>query len=265
MYKRSLFFVIIELGDDMKILKYKKERNGKYLVTMDDGRNFLFYEEVILQFDLLLKKEILDQDLTMIQDKNMEYDVYYVALNIIKKKYKSTYELKEYLEHKEYPEDLIEKAINLLAKQGYLDDQQYARSYIHIQMDTTMHGPIRIMNELIAKKIDSSIIYEELEVFTEEIQKEKIAKIIEKGIKTYHSRGGLVLKQKIVEDLKTMGYEFSLISNVIDAYHFSNNQDLARKEYQKWYKKLSKKYVGNELEYRIKEKLYQKGFVYEEE
>lgn len=249
----------------MKILKYKKERNGKYLVTMDDGRDFLFYEEVILQFDLLLKKEILEKDLSIIQDKNMEYDVYYVALSNIKKRYKSTFELKEVLRKKEYPEDLIDKAISLLTKQGYLNDQQYARSYIHIQMDTTMHGPIRIMNELLNKKIDSSIVEDELVVFTEEIQKEKISKLIEKGIRTNHSRGGVVLKQKIIDDLKTMGYEFSIISSVIDSYHFSNNQDLAKKEYQKWYQKLSKKYEGNELEYRIKEKLYQKGFSYEEE
>ena len=146
----------------MKILKYKKERNGKYLVTMDDGRDFLFYEEVILQFDLLLKKEILEKDLSIIQDKNMEYDVYYVALSNIKKRYKSTFELKEVLRKKEYPEDLIDKAISLLTKQGYLNDQQYARSYIHIQMDTTMHGPIRIMNELLNKKIDSSIVEDEI-------------------------------------------------------------------------------------------------------
>lgn len=249
----------------MKILRYKKERNGKYLVTMDDGRNFLFYEDVILQFDLLLKKEIFDKDLTMIQDKNMEFDVYYVALNNIKKRYKSTFELKEYLKNKEYPEDLIDRAIDLLTKQGYLNDQQYARSYIHIQMDTTMHGPIHIRNDLISKRISSSIIEEELIAFTEEIQKEKISKLIDKAIRMNHSRGGVVLKQKIIDDLKMMGYEFQIISSVIDSYHFSNNQDLARKEYQKWLKKLSTKYEGTELEYRIKEKLYQKGLVYEEE
>ena len=39
---------------------------------------------------------------------------------------------------------------------------------------------------------------------------------------------------------------------------------MVKKEYDKLYKKLSRKYSGNELEYKIKEKLYQKGLYYEE-
>ena len=36
--------------------------------------------------------------------------------------------------------------------------------------------------------------------------------------------------------------------------------DLAKKEYDKLYKKLSRKYSGQELEFKINQKLYQKGF-----
>ena len=39
-----------------------------------------------------------------------------------------------------------------------------------------------------------------------------------------------------------------------------NDSSLREKEYNKLYNKLSKKYSGRELEYRIKQGLYQKGF-----
>ena len=42
-----------------------------------------------------------------------------------------------------------------------------------------------------------------------------------------------------------------------------DDQDIMKKEYDKLYKKLSKKYRGKELEYKIKQKLYQKGFYHE--
>ena len=249
----------------MKILKYKKKANGKYSIFLDDGREFVFYEETILQYNLLLTKEIDEKDLLSIHQTNLSYDVYYVALNSIKNRYKSVFELRVFLRKKEYPDDMIDLAIDKLIQQKYLDDRSFAKSYINVQMMTSSHGPNRIKKDLLDKKVDSSIIDEELVVYDEETQKEKIRKMIEKGIKTNHSRGGLVLKQKIVNDLKIQGFDYDVISSVISDYSFSNNQELAKKEYEKYYKKYHNKYEGYELQRIIREKLFQKGLVYEEE
>ena len=43
-----------------------------------------------------------------------------------------------------------------------------------------------------------------------------------------------------------------------------NKNDLLKKEYDKLYKKLSLKYSGKELENKIRNKLYQKGFTINE-
>ena len=249
----------------MKIIKYKKARNGKYSVFLDDGREFLFYEEIILKYDLLLKKEILEKDINDINQSNLEYDVYYVALNCIKNKYRSTYELRELLRRKEYPEEMIDMAIEKLTKQGYLNDRNYTKSYINTQMITTNHGPNRIKGDLEKKKISSDIINEEIEAYSEEDQIEKIKKVIDYRMKINRSRGGVVLQKKIYNDCLILGYDSSIISSVMNQYTFTNYTDLAKKEYDKLYRKLSSKYSGYELEKRIKKKLYMKGLSYEEE
>ena len=125
-------------------------------------------------------------------------------------------------------------------------------------------GPLVIQNELLKKKIDSQIILEEIEVFTPTIQQEKIRKIVQKMLKANHTRGGVVLKQKIFNDIKKLGYDTDIISNILNETNFSNNEEIAKKEYEKLYRKLSKKYSGKELEYKIKEKLFQKGLIYED-
>ena len=61
-----------------------------------------------------------------------------------------------------------------------------------------------------------------------------------------------------------LGYDTLTISKVVNDFDFSNDKDIAKKEYEKLYKKLSRKYEGKELEYKIKEKLYQKGLYYED-
>ena len=249
----------------MKILKYKKRANGKYSIYLDDGREFVYYEEVILKYNLLLTKEIKEEDLLTIHNANLEYDVYYVALKSIESRYKSIYELRGVLLRKEYPKEMIDKAIDKLIDQKYLDDRLFAKSYIHSEMVTTSHGPNRIKKELLDKHVDEAIIDEELEAFDLDSQIEKIRKIIEHGIKTNRNKGGLVLKQKIVNDLKLQGYSYDIISSIIDEYSFGNDKELAKKEYEKLYKKYSSKYEGYELKNKIREKMFQKGLVYEEE
>lgn len=248
----------------MKIIKYKKGSKGIYKVELDDGRILSLYEEVILKFEMLLKKEILDKDLKDINDYNLECDVYYVALNNIKARFKSVNDLFEFLRKKEYPIELINKAIDKLINQGYLNDRSFAKSYINNQIITTNKGPLKIEKELIEKKIDINIIKEEIEVYDEETQLKKIDKLISKGIKTNRTRGGSVLKQKIYNDLKLLGYDNSLINKVILTYSFENDSFIAKKEYDKLFNRLSRKYSGEELKRKIREKMYQKGLYYEE-
>ncbi len=248
----------------MNIIKYKKQNNGSYKIYLENGQILTLYEEVILKYELLLKKYIdLDSILT-IEKENQKWDVYYCALKQLNRKAFSAEDLKIYLLRKEYPLSLVEDIINKLVEQGYLNDLAFARSYIHQQMITSLKGPLKIKQELNDKKISSDIIESEIDVFSVEEQKERIKKIIQKKINENHSRGGYALKQKIVQDLKLLGYDYYVFSSLIDKYSFSSNQEIAKKEYNKLYRKYSRKYEGDKLDRIIREKLYLKGLVYNE-
>ena len=249
----------------MKVIKYKKMANSRYKVYLDENHELLLYEDVILKYNLLIRKDI-DEKLIIEMDKyNQECDVYYVALNSIKNRFRSVYELRSILLKKEYPIDLVNSAIDKLIKQGYLNDRSYCKSFINNQMITTNNGPFKIIRQLNEKKVDSSIIDEEISIFDDEEQILRIKKLIDRGIKSNHTKGGVVLKQKIYNDLKNLGYDISLINNTINLYEFGNNSDIAKKEYDKLYRKYSRKYSGDELKYKIREKMYLKGLNYEEE
>lgn len=248
----------------MKIIKYKKTTKGRYKIYLDDGRELLLYEDAILKFELLLKKEILEKDIMEVELFNQECDVYHVGLESINHRFKSVYDLREALIKKEYPFEMIDRAIEKLLKQGYLNDQSFAKSYINNQIITTNKGPYKIRRELGEHRVDSSIIEEEINVFDEATQLEKIRKVATRLYNSNRNRGGSVLKKKIVNDLVNLGYDTGTISKVINEFDFSNDKDIAKKEYEKLYKKLSRKYEGKELEYKIKEKLYQKGLYYED-
>ena len=248
-----------------KIIKYKKGSRGKYKVYLEDGRELSFYEEVILKYQLLIKKEIDEETLIEADQYNQECDVYYVALHSIENRYKSVFELRMWLKNREYPDELIGKAIDTLKRQGYLNDLSYAKSYVNTQMITTHNGPYKIMRDLQDKKVDSEYIDEAISAFTDEDQEERVRKLIEKDIRSNHTKGGIVLKQKIYNRLKTLGYDISILNRMIEKYSFGNDTAIAKKEYEKLMRKYSRKYEGEELKRIVNEKMYMKGLKYEEE
>ena len=120
------------------------------------------------------------------------------------------------------------------------------------------NGPLRIRRELLNLGIDEEVIDQKLGVFTYEEEAIRIKKIVEKNIKT-NKKSLYMFKMKMKNYLIDLGYNFEPISLVLDAIKFDDEVN-RKKEYEAIYKKYSKKYDGAELEYRVKQALYQKGF-----
>lgn len=244
----------------MKILKYKKKKNGMYELELDNGVIVDTYEEVILAHDLLITKNINDIDYNSIEKDNKYYDCYYRALKLIKVSAKSRKELYLKLGSLDYENSDINRVLDQLEKQGYLNDMAYANSYVNLKIMTTCYGPGKIHRELEQKGIAQSVIEKVMLQYTRQIQREKIDKIVNKQIRANHNKSNALLKRKIGNDLVMQGFYREDINSAIDNSNFSDDKLIMQKEYEKIKNRLSKKYSGQELEYKIKEKMVQKGF-----
>ena len=248
----------------MNIVRYKKLKDSKYKVTLDNNIDLTLYEDVILKYELLIKKSITEKMLKDIKNDNLYYECYYYSLKSINSRVKSKYDLKKILTEKEYDNNTVNDVIKLLEKQGYLNDDKYAYSFINDKMITTNWGPYKIKSELVKHKIDEKIIDNNLEVFNSDEELSRIEKIADKMLKSNKNSGGVVLKNKIKNNIINMGYDINLVNDVVDKMNIGVDKDIVKKEYDKLYKRYSKKYKDKELEYVIKNKLYQKGLYYEE-
>ena len=244
----------------MKIIKFTKSKNGMYILTLEDNTKLTIHENLILKHELLLTKKISDKD--SLVEENKTYEIYEVSLNYINKKLRSSKELKNYLSKKGYDNLLIDDVIELLYNQGYLDDLVYANSYVHDRINLSNDGPNKIKKDLENSGIEESIIYKSIQPYTEDIELERIEKLVDKQIKSNTNKGSNLLKRKIQMYLLNLGYNIDLINNILNKKDFKD-KELYEKEYNKIYKTLSNRYSGKELEYRIKQKLYQKGFTLE--
>lgn len=246
----------------MKINKYKKLKNGKYLILFENNKELELYEELILKYNLLLTKELKEDKEIEILKENKKYKIYYEALEYLKKRNRSKKEINAYLINKKYETELINIVIEKLEIQGYINDLNFSKSFLNNKLLTTNNGPLKIKNDLRIKGISDNIIDLVLEDYSIDIEKEKIEKRVNKSIKSNKNKSNSFIKKKIITELSLEGFNKFLICDIVDSIEMVDDTPIAKKEYEKLYKKLSKKYNGNELEFKIKQKLYQKGFNY---
>ncbi|MBR1386749.1 MAG: RecX family transcriptional regulator [Bacilli bacterium] len=244
----------------MKILKYEKKKNGMYQVFLENGNNVDIHEEIILKYGLLIKKNTTDSELEKMLDENKIYIGYNLAIKYLSKKMRTKKEIIDYLSKNNIDNNSIVKIIELLNKDNYLDEKTYISSYINDRILLSYDGPRKIKDKLMSLGLKENYIDEGLTIFNSKISREKIGKIAEKMIKTNKSKSSFILKNKIINYIYNLGYYKDDIMSIIDNIKFKNDLDIAKKEYEKIYKRLSKKYSGSDLEYRVKQKMYALGF-----
>ena len=244
----------------MKIVKYEKQKNGMYQVFFDNEMDVDLHEEIILKYNLLIKKETTEKELDKMIEENKIYIAYNLSLKYLSHKMRSTKEIKEHLYKKAFDKDTVDKVIDILLKEKYLDDNMYSKAFINDKMLLSTDGPNKIRNKLIELGVDKEIINNNLDIFTIAVQKEKIKKIIDKQVSINKNKSAFALKNKLSNYLYNLGYDKSLILDYLNSISIKDDKELYKKEYDKIYKKLSKKYSGEELEFKIRQKLYSLGF-----
>ena len=141
----------------MQINKFKKKGKNKYEIIFDNS-SLILYEDIILKYDLLIKKDIDEYLLDEIINENSFYDAYDKALSYIEIKLRTRKEIENYLSNKGFDSKYIEYAIDKLDKAGLLNDKVYASAFINDKVNLTLDGPFKIKNDLLNLDIDENII-----------------------------------------------------------------------------------------------------------
>ena len=242
----------------MKIEKIKKKKSNIYEVTLSNKDKINLYDDVILKYELLIKKDIDDKLLKKIIDDNSYLESYYIALKYISIRLRTEKEIRKKL--KNYNKSINDYAIKRLKNEGYLNNSLYIKSYINDEINLKLVGYNKILYDLKKLGFNEEEIKEYLDTIDNNIFLDKINNYIEKRINTNHNLSALMLKNKILTDLISKGFNKEDISNILDNYDIKDNEDIYLKEYNKIKNKLGRKYSGEELEYQIRINLYKKGY-----
>lgn len=239
----------------MKITSIKLNKNGKYVVTIDNEK-YNLYQDTILKYLLFSKKEI-DNTLfeNIIKDNNF-YDAYYKIIKFVSIRLRTENEIRKKLNTLFILKKDQDKIINKLKEQGYLNDELYIKSYINDKINLSLEGPEKVKRDLLKNGFKEEDILKYLCLF-EDINEERINKIINKKLKANHNLSKKMFIVKVGNDLRNLGY--TNYREILENIDF-DDKDIYQKEYDKIYNKLIKKYPPEKADILTKQKLYTKGF-----
>lgn len=239
----------------MKINKFKKVGKSKYKIFFDNT-DITLYEDIILKYDLLLKKEVDVDLLDQIIDENKYYEAYHMSLSYIEIKMRNKKEIIKYLNQKGFEDNVIEYVINKLEELNLLNQDNYVRAFINDKVNLTLDGPFKIRNSLIELEFDEVEIDNYLNTFSSDVWEEKIKKIINKKKSLMKTKSYYMFMNKMKNDLYNMGYEKDMIERYLSNIEYESNS------LDKDIDKANKKFKGDKT--KITNSLLRKGYSYEE-
>ena len=242
----------------MLITKIEKLKDNKYKIIVD-GEKITTFDNVILDNNLLYKKNIDINLYNKIIEETKYYDIYNKTIKYILKRRRSEKEIREYLIKQELEHDKIEETILKLKNINLINDLEYCKAYINDCVYLSKKGINKIKSDLLSQDISIHVIENILQNIDVNIFNNRLEKAILKKINSNKKYSNFQLKQKILNEMMNLGYEKEKILNILDN-NLIDNSIIAKKEFDKLYNKLSKKYSGEELFKNIKTKLLTKGF-----
>ncbi|AZB41889.1 recombination regulator RecX [Bacillus sp. FJAT-42376] len=238
----------------------------RYNIYLDYGKGeefgFGVDEHTLIKFGLAKGKELSDLDIAEITTGDQIRKAYNSALDYLSYRMRSTKEIKQQLEKKEFQPETIQEVLHQLDESGLTNDQQFADAYTRTQWQAGK-GPDVIKQELFQKGIAQTQIEQALSLYGHEDQLDAAMVHAEKFLRKNHAISTIQVKQKLEQLLVRKGYSFNLVSEVLRSVDYGNNQNEEREALAKQAAKVSSKY-NNGQDYanrqKMKQYLYRKGF-----
>ncbi len=201
----------------MKITKIERHKGRKALYDLYSDDIFLFtiHEDTLVHFTLQRGKEFTDAELRKIQKYDEVMQCTHQAYRYLSRRPHLTAELRRKLRQKAYAKEIINRALQIIQKQNYLNDSDFIERYIRDEMTLKHNGPLRIKNNLLQKGARAEDIEHLLQKIYSDRQVIENARLqMNKKLATLKDSGPQKKRQKLIRFLQQKGFSWQTIGQL---------------------------------------------------
>lgn len=244
----------------------ESKKQKEYTIIIDENgeeSSFPVSVDTFVRFTLYKGMEISREDIEKIIFEDQIQQAYNTALRYLSYRKRSEKEIRQQLQDKDFSTYIITETIQRLRENRYVDDEDFAESYVLTAIKTSDKGIQLIRRELENKGIAKEIIEEKISRYSDKLQLEKAVDLAEKYINRKKHVSLKQLQFQLKSTLQRKGYPFAIIEEAVAQVfqRIDDNRDKLAIEQQG--KKAIKKYEHlpvQERKLKVKQYLYRKGF-----
>ena len=140
----------------MTVTNVETVGKSKYKIYVDEQFAFVLYKGELSHYKIAVNEEITADVYERIMKEVIAKRAKLRALHLLNAMGRTEEQLREKLRQGEYPDDIIEEAISYVKSFGYINDEEYARSFIAGRKEKKSRKELYI--QLRQKGIDTSIL-----------------------------------------------------------------------------------------------------------
>lgn len=200
----------------MKITKIEVQVKNpdRFSIYIDDKFAFGITDELQYKYKLkkgmVISQELMDQ---VLEDERQNKAINY-TLHLLSYRQRSVEEVRRKLIEKEYLDHQIEYAIDSCLENNYLDDYEFASSYVRDKAKINKHGPQRIKHDLRSKGVSDSDIQAALDDNYDN-EYDIAIEIAKKQVKKYEDDDRNKKYRKLGSFLQRRGYSYDTVNTIL--------------------------------------------------
>ena len=205
----------------MKIsdIKRQKKKSNRVSVYIEGKYSFSLDYDTLMASQLHVGDTVTDEKRNDLLQKDEFPRARDYAYSLLSYRDRTEYEIKDRLLTKGFQENSVKKVLRLLKERHLIDDSQFARRWVDDIFLSRPMGRIRVVHELIKRRVKGSIIEEVCEEkFTPGSELELARRAAEKKIHSLEHYQREIVKKKIFSFLKNRGFDFEIIKDLIGEY-----------------------------------------------
>ncbi|MDN4527576.1 recombination regulator RecX [Fictibacillus fluitans] len=245
----------------------QKKNTDRFNIYIDQGKGeeygFSVDTDILIKYKLKKGLEIDTEELRNVLYEDEIKKGFNTSLQFLSFRMRSEKEVRDHLKKKEFEDNAIEEVIKRLLEYKYLDDTDFANTFVRSRKNTTSKGAGVITRELSQKGISQPVIEKALNEFPLNEQIESAASFAQKKANQNKSLSSNERRNKISQQLLQKGYSWDVIQEALQDIDMESSRDEEMEALLKQANKAHrryKKFSGMQYRNKMKQHLYGKGF-----
>ncbi len=197
------------------------QRVGKSMdrfdVVLDDSRKFRVRAEVLMRLGISIGRELSQADLERLKQEAELAEAKEAGFRLLAHRARTVADLRKRLKSRKFSARAIDETVRILKQQGLLDDEAYAKQFIHDCLTMRPMGARRIIQELCRRGVDEDLVRDVVNSLVDQATETRAAlRAARQRLERLKKLDEDAARHKVRAFLARRGFDEDVIDDVVD-------------------------------------------------